>query len=373
LHLLNRGLRSPFLLLPLLSTLSGFDMNLSFILLIASGLLSFAFVFAIKHYFSAHLMDLPNHRSSHSRPTPRGGGLGFVAAFVLISSVACLVNLHSPEAFGAFDLKPAYVLQVWSILLPLAIVGLVDDRKDVPASVRYLVQLAVAGVAVFYFGAFPQPWLEQWGIMGAAIAVILSVIGITAGINFYNFMDGLDGLVAGVTAVQLGYFALTTGQPLFGLLVAALVGFLYWNWSPAKIFMGDVGSTVLGGAVAIALLNQSVGVAQSWANLAITLPLMADAIYTLVRRLQRHENIFKPHRSHIYQRLNQLGWSHSQVANSYIIVTIAIASSVYYLGAIGAFISVLGTVLAISLAEFYLAGFTIRITRSRRVAENQNG
>jgi Fuc2NAc and GlcNAc transferase len=347
-------------------------MNLPFILLLSSGLLSFALVFTIKHYLSAHLMDLPNHRSSHSRPTPRGGGLGFVAAFVVISSAACLATLYNPEAFGSFGVKPAYLLQVWSVLLPLAIVGIVDDRKDVPASVRYLVQLAVAGIAVFYFGAFPQPWLEPWGLVGAAIAILLSVIGITAGINFYNFMDGLDGLVAGVTAVQLGYFALTTGQPLFWLLVAALAGFLYWNWSPAKIFMGDVGSTVLGGAVAIALLHQSIGVGQSWANLAITLPLMADAIYTLVRRLQRHENIFKPHRSHIYQRLNQFGWSHDQVAGSYIAITLVIASIVNYWGITGALISLIGTALAIGLVEFYLAGYTIRITRSRRVAENRN-
>ncbi|MGV2391304.1 MAG UNVERIFIED_CONTAM: hypothetical protein LVR29_33775 [Microcystis novacekii LVE1205-3] len=98
-------------------------------------------------------------------------------------------------------------------------------------------------------------------------------------------MDGLDGLVAGCTAVQLGFLALYFQQPILWLLVAALVGFLLWNWSPAKIFMGDVGSTSLGAIVAMVLLNTQGNQGQAWSALTITFPLIGDAIYTLICRL----------------------------------------------------------------------------------------
>ena len=166
-------------------------------------------------------------------------------------------------------------------------------------------------------------------------------------------MDGLDGLVAGVTAVQLGFFALYLHQPLWWLLVAALLGFLWWNWSPAKIFMGDVGSTVLGGAVAISLLNTD-NPTQAWTAIAITLPLTADAIYTLIRRLMRRENIFKAHRSHLYQRLQQSGWSHRQVASPYLGCTVLIALRILGWGAMGAGIGLALVVVGMVGGEVYL-------------------
>lgn len=314
--------------------------------LATSGVLSFLLVSLIRHYLSSYLLDIPNHRSSHTQPTPRGGGLGFVIAFALTS---CLMVLSGSELFD-----PIQTLQVWLILIPLAIIGVLDDRADVPAAVRYLVQLSVAGGAVFCFGAFPQPWFTALGGVGISIAVLLTIVGMTALINFYNFMDGLDGLVAGVSVVQLAFLALMLHQPIFMLLVVALLGFLWWNWSPAKIFMGDGGSTVLGASVAIALLNQSGSTLQAWSMLAITLPLSADAIYTLLRRLIRKENIFKPHRSHLYQRLQQSGWSHAQVATSYILMTTAIAIVLFAWGAIGAMISLAMVLSAMVLVERYL-------------------
>ncbi|MBW4538617.1 MAG: glycosyltransferase family 4 protein [Myxacorys chilensis ATA2-1-KO14] len=322
-------------------------MNILPAFLVASGTLSFLLVSVIRQYFSSHLLDIPNHRSSHTQPTPRGGGLGFVAAFAL-TSIAMLLS-------GSTIVEPMYLLQVWTVLIPLVIVGIFDDRGDVPAGIRYLVQLATAGIAVFWFGAFPQPWFASLGVIGAIAAILLTVVGVTALINFYNFMDGLDGLVAGVSAVQLTFLAIELNQPLFMILVVALLGFLWWNWSPAKIFMGDVGSTVLGATVAIALLNHpGSSAAQAWTSLAITLPLIADAIYTLLRRLVNKENIFKPHRSHLYQRLQQAGWSHGQVATSYILSAGAIAASLHYWGAIGAWLSLASISVALVLTERYL-------------------
>ncbi len=317
--------------------------------LLITGSLSFVLVALIRHYFSAYLLDIPNDRSSHTRPTPRGGGLGFVVAFGVVSAVLPFIHFADNPL-----LEPAYALKIWAVLLPLAVIGALDDQRDIPASVRYLVQLFAATVAVFFFGVFPQPWLVQFGVVGVGVAILLTIIGVTAMINFYNFMDGLDGLVAGVTAVQLGFLAVELHQPLLLLLVVALMGFLCWNWSPAKIFMGDVGSTVLGAVVAIALLNYSGDVIQNWSFLAITLPLVADATYTLVRRSLRRENIFKAHRTHIYQRLNQAGWSHAQVAGTYILITLAIAESLHFFAGNGALLSLLGVLTALGLAESYL-------------------
>lgn len=203
--------------------------------------------------------------------------------------------------------------------------------------------------------AFPQPWLESLGTVGFGIAIATTIIGLTALINFYNFMDGMDGLVAGVSAVQLGFMAVWSQEPVLWLLVSALVGFLYWNWSPAKIFMGDVGSTFLGAVMAITLLNQTGTVEQSWSALAITLPITGDAIYTLFCRAIRGENIFKAHRSHIYQRLHQAKWSHGRVAAVYMGVTVALALLIYGYGSLGAWISLIGVAIAILVAERYLS------------------
>lgn len=320
-------------------------MNISLSFLLASGSLSFLLVASIKQYLSRFLLDIPNDRSSHTQPTPRGGGLGFVLAFAFTSLAFAFLDWQ----VGSRD-----VLSIWAALIPLIIVGIFDDRGDVPARVRYLVQLTAAGIAIGFYGAFPQPWLSQLGTVGVVIAIVLTIIGMTALINFYNFMDGLDGLVAGVSAVQLTYLAIELHEPILLLLVVALLGFLWWNWSPAKIFMGDVGSTVLGAMIAIALLHQDDPI-KAWSSLAITLPLIGDAIYTLIRRLIRKENIFKPHRTHLYQRLQQSGWSHAQVATTYILVTIGIGLNLHFLQVIGAVISVIEVVCAIALGERYLS------------------
>ena len=215
----------------------------SIVLSVFSFGISFLTVNLIRQRFRQSLLDIPNERSSHTQPTPRGGGLGFIIAFAITSAIAMGNNYVHLFADVPLNLNLAIV---WLILIPLAIVGIIDDRSNVPAAIRYLVQLNAAGFAVTYFGAFPQPWLSQFGVVGSIVAIVLTAIGMTAIVNFYNFMDGLDGIVAGTSAIQLGFFAFYLHQPLLWFLVAALVGFLWWNWSPAKIFMGDTGSLLLG-------------------------------------------------------------------------------------------------------------------------------
>jgi Fuc2NAc and GlcNAc transferase len=308
---------------------------------VLSFLISFAAVWLIKTRFSKQFLDIPNDRSSHTIPTPRGGGLGFVI------SLAITLPLVAPTTA---------LLPIYAVLTPLVVIGLVDDKQGVPSSIRYLVQIITASIAVYFFGAFSQPWLTNLGGVGSTIAIGLTLIGFTAIINFYNFMDGLDGLVAGCSLVQVAFLALYLDQPSLWLLVAGLGGFLCWNWSPAKIFMGDAGSTFLGAAIALSILSiPPKDPAIAWSALAITLPLVADAIYTLIRRLRDRENIFKAHRRHLFQRLQQSGLSHATVASLYIGTNLVMAMLIYTMQITGAFVS-LGCVLGnIAIGEFYLS------------------
>ena len=307
------------------------------------------------------LLDIPNDRSSHTQPTPRGGGLGFCLAFAMTSLLGW--GLSYFWSLAALDLfpNPLYVVLV---LLPLAIVGLLDDRFTLSAKVRYAVQLSAAAIALLSFGAFSLTGLPEtlWVtvLMGG-----VTLIGFTALVNFYNFMDGLDGLVANVTAIQLGFLALYLQQPIWWLMVAALLGFLWWNWSPAQIFMGDVGSTVLGASVAIALIVPTADPSLNIAALTITLPLTADAIYTLTRRLFKGENIFQAHRTHLYQRLQQSGWSHGRVAITYGLWTGLLALLIGGLNGLGSLLGLMISGLLIIAGEYYLNAQPKAVTSSQ--------
>jgi UDP-N-acetylmuramyl pentapeptide phosphotransferase/UDP-N-acetylglucosamine-1-phosphate transferase len=183
--------------------------------------------------------------------------------------------------------------------LPLALVGLLDDRQGLPATWRYVAQLTTAAALVSVSNISAPLWV-----------LLLCVVLITAIINFFNFMDGLDGLVAGCGCLLM---AATSSWAMSG----AIFGFLLLNWSPAKVFMGDVGSTFIGAVFgAIILQKQNY---QDAINLALVgFPLFADATMCLLRRFRKGENIFIAHRDHLFQRLNRVGWSHAQVASLYI-------------------------------------------------------
>jgi UDP-N-acetylmuramyl pentapeptide phosphotransferase/UDP-N-acetylglucosamine-1-phosphate transferase len=197
---------------------------------------------------------------------------------------------------------------------PLAVVGLLDDRHNLPASWRYGVQLFTA-LLVILDSPLPLPWL----------AVPLLLIAVTAVINFTNFMDGLDGLVAGCMAVAIAALAIALAAPWsIWALVGSLVGFLIWNWSPAKVFMGDVGSTFLG-AVFAGLVLQASSWPQAFGCLLVATPLLGDACLCVPRRLLAGQRVFQAHRLHLFQRLHQAGWPHARVSLAYIAATAVLA------------------------------------------------
>mgnify|MGYP006289827695 CR=1 FL=1 len=290
------------------------------------------------------VMDIPNERSCHTRPTPRGGGLAFVGTFV----AACLLDMALLREFSSPEIP-----RVLAVVIPLALLGLVDDVKNLPARTRLVVHLLIAAAALFLF---PDA-LYIFGEAPASIAFssLLVVVGVAALINFYNFMDGTDALVAGCFFLQGLFFALHLGQSAWLLASAAVLGFLYWNRPPAKIFMGDIGSTVLGGAVACAIVAGLERNMAFPASVAVTLPLTADAAYTIFRRLLKRENIFAAHRQHIYQRLHvSAGWTHGRVALAYMLLTALFGAMILTLGTAGAWASLIISAALIISAEIHL-------------------
>jgi Fuc2NAc and GlcNAc transferase len=284
---------------------------LAFLVVLISAVVSSALIRMSIPVLSQRLLDQPNFRSSHRQPTPRGGGLVFVLVASITSGLAWMVG--SSPASVPLPLLTAPLLGV-----PVALVGLLDDLHNLPASWRYGVQLATALVVIL---ASP--------LVAPSFAVlpllVLLLIAVTAVINFTNFMDGLDGLVAGCMAVSLTAAANQLSAPLpIWALLGSLLGFLIWNWSPAKVFMGDVGSTFLGTVFAVLVLQAS-----SWSEslglLLVATPLLGDACLCVPRRLMAGQRVFQAHRLHLFQRLHQAGWPHARVSSLYIAATSVLA------------------------------------------------
>ncbi|MEP6475495.1 MAG: glycosyltransferase family 4 protein [Gemmatimonadota bacterium] len=268
------------------------------------------------------ILDHPSERSSHSRPTPRGGGLAIVVTVLVVVIGAAAVGWVEPRLAAA--LVGGGGLVAW--------VGWQDDRRSTPAALRALVQCVAACWAVAWLGGYPAITLTTAPLRLGLAGSVLAVVGIVWAVNLFNFMDGIDG-IAGVEACTIA----TTGSIMLGLngadggalvsatIGAATLGFLRWNWMPARIFLGDVGSNFLGfsfGVLAVWSEN-SAGIPAVWWGLA-ALVFIFDATTTLVRRVVRREPIFKAHRSHAYQRLAQAGWSHAAVSRAILLLNLGL-------------------------------------------------
>ena len=289
-------------------------MILSFILIfVFSAITSWLFVAAIIPLLNNGLLDCPNNRSSHVKPTPRGGGISFVLVSSLASVFALCLSLNSNHSLSPLILSPL-------LSFPLSVVGFIDDRFNLPSTWRFVVQLATAFAIVLISPLVVPSYYFL-------ILFPLMLIAVTAVINFTNFMDGLDGLVAGSVSVSIATAAIIVRAPWpIWVLVASLLGFLCWNWSPAKVFMGDVGSTFLGSVFCCILLQ-----APTWSDclglLLVATPLLADSCFCVLRRLFAGHRIFTAHRLHLFQRLHQAGWSHAQVSSTYIFMTFLLGIS----------------------------------------------
>lgn len=260
------------------------------------------------------VLDVPNDRSSHRAPTPRLGGIGILVA-VLLPTVA---------AGGSLGQHGGAVAVVLLLATAVSLVGLVDDLRGLPPLVRLCVHVTTAVIAATTVGAVTPCALGlAAGPVTGAAAAALTVLWVAGFVNAFNFMDGVDGiaasqaLVAAAAWAVVGWWLREPSMVVLAVAVAAAsAGFLVYNWSPATIFMGDAGSALLGFLLAVTPLlgGWSVPV------LAVVLPVwpfVFDTAFTLLRRLRRGENLLQAHRSHLYQRLAQSGWTHRHVAGLY--------------------------------------------------------
>ena len=260
------------------------------------------------------LLDHPNARSAHQCPRPRGGGL----AFVIVAAAG--------SGFAAWSGGGGWAPLLIACALPLAVVGLLDDRLNLSALWRFGAQLLTAGALLAISPLF-KGWIPSLAPLFFVVIGVLLLVTVTAVINFTNFMDGLDGLVASCMAVAFCTASLYL-RGAFGLwvLVGSLLGFLFWNWSPARVFMGDVGSTFLG-AIWAGVVLQAPTWLDAFGLLLVTTPLLADALICVPRRQFAGQKVFQAHRLHLFQRLHQAGWSHARVALLYLSGTIVLGVS----------------------------------------------
>lgn len=265
-----------------------------------------------------HFLDIPNERSSHTRPTPRGGGLAIVA--VVLGGLWFYTALCPGASWLALG-----IFTFGAVLI--AGVSLWDDMHSLPVGIRFAAHGLAAILVILAFGYWKAVgWPGLGGFSLGLFGILLTFLWIVGLTNAYNFMDGIDGIAGGQAVVAgLGWAVLgwIGGQPLvsiMGLLItAASLGFLGHNWPPARIFMGDVGSAFLGFSfAALTVLAAQSNPVFVLAGIALVWPFVFDAVFTFAKRSCRGEKVWAAHRSHLYQRLVISGLSHGQVSGIYI-------------------------------------------------------
>ena len=302
------------------------------------------------------VLDIPNERSSHSAPTPRGGGIAVTGVLL----IAWLILWLAGEGGAAPD-------NFWLVLgagAGLALISWFDDvRGGLPAALRFAAQALAVAAGLF---ALPEGGGVFQGALPEALDLALSGLIWLWFLNLFNFMDGIDGIAGSQTAsAGLGLFALAVLFPAaaglgpYGLVVAAVaIGFLPWNWQPARIFLGDVGSVPLGYVIGWLLLSlASYGLWQ--AALLLVLYFVADATFTLLRRLVRGEAIWRAHHQHYYQFAIAAGRSHAHVVLvitgvNIVLVGLALATTLSPVSAWGALAA--GMLLTICLLWYLRVG-----------------
>jgi UDP-GlcNAc:undecaprenyl-phosphate GlcNAc-1-phosphate transferase len=256
-------------------------------------------------------VDHPHERSLHHSPTPRIGGLG------LLAGITAALALSAPHHLASAILPAA----------GLAAVSLLDDYFGLPARLRLLAHIAAAAAFLLMSGQSSLP---------TGIVLLILIVWMT---NLYNFMDGADGLAGGMAAIGFGAYGLAawiTGSDDLALLswsiCAAALGFLLFNFPPARIFMGDAGSIPLGFlAGALGVLGWQQHVWAAWFPVLVFSPFIADATITLMRRGLRGERVWQAHKSHYYQRMVRLGMTHRQLALLEYALMLGIAASAVWI------------------------------------------
>lgn len=291
------------------------------VLIALLGLSSFFFTkYLIKFSRKRHLLNYPNERSLHSVPTPRIGGVAIVSTW--------FVGLVVFFCSGWLDKNLFYALLCG---LPIAVISLVDDLIEIKPVVRIFVHFMASIVAFYFLGGLRSLVSFDIGFNYQFVVYPLSVLGMVWFINLFNFMDGVDGY-ASVEAISIALMLYVFSNcAVLLLLVAAVAGFLCWNWPKAKIFMGDAGSTQLGFiliVLGIYFHNHFNFSILNWIMLAS--PFWFDATYTLYRRWRNHEKLSQAHKKHAFQRFVQAGYSHRAVCLVLICINLIILGLILF-------------------------------------------
>ncbi|WP_313740192.1 glycosyltransferase family 4 protein [Pseudomonas sp.] len=328
-------------------------------LLIVVAIASFLLTAVIRRYALARsLMDIPNARSSHTVPTPRGGGVAIVLTFL----PALLALWQEGWATGS------QVLALGGAGLLVAIVGFVDDHGHIPARWRLLGHFAAALGLLIGLGGAPSLTVAGIPVHSAWLLLPLLAVYLVWLLNLYNFMDGIDG-IAGLEALSvcaamcvvyaMGGHSQAMAAPL--LLAAAVLGFLVWNFPPAKIFMGDAGSGFLGLTLGgLSLQGAWLDGHYFWAWVIVLGVFIVDATVTLLRRLLAGEKVYEAHRSHAYQHAARRAGRHLPVTLCTAAVTLCwllpMALCVTWFGLDGALATLIAYVPLVALALKFRAG-----------------
>jgi UDP-GlcNAc:undecaprenyl-phosphate/decaprenyl-phosphate GlcNAc-1-phosphate transferase len=266
--------------------------SLAYVIPLVSFALTWIVLTIVIRTWSDRILDHPNERSLHQRPVSRMGGIGVAAG------IAASVPFVSQVEWWPLWLGACFLVGI----------SFLDDIIGLPIIGRLLVHFVAAG------GAAAGLLLNRTGV----VVVLLAVVAIVWMTNLYNFMDGMDGLAGGMALFGFGFYALAgvlSGHLPFAVTNAAIAAaagaFLLFNFHPARIFMGDAGSTLFGFlAACLGLVGWQLGIWTLWFPGLVFSPFIVDATVTLARRLLRGEKVWRPHREHYYQRLVLSGWGH---------------------------------------------------------------
>lgn len=278
----------------------------------------------LKYLVKKAILDHPNERSSHSTPTPRGGGIGLLVA---VLPALFLSHTFSPTPIAGYQ-------PVLLAALALALLSWLDDLKNLGPLIRFATQILAVALCLYFIPA------GEHGFLGGFLPIwaekIILGLGWVWFINLFNFMDGIDGLsgieitsIAGGIILIAALAHLNTQYINSGLiLAAAALGFLKWNWHKAKVFMGDVGSVPMGFLIGWLLISLA-GEGFLIVGIIIALYYLMDATLTLMKRALRKEKVWQAHREHYYQKATQAGMAHDRVVIRIALVNLCLLGCVW--------------------------------------------
>lgn len=302
-------------------------MAVSTLFAVSASACAITLAIALRSPLARSVLDQPNRANAmHAAPTPRIGGLAIWIACLAVALIAHTATLTSSAILLAFV---------------LVIVSFIDDHHPLPALPR-LLSHAVAAIAFVWLmdATSSQPGTAPWPFSVSAVVAVFALVWLT---NLYNFMDGADGLAGGMALFGFGAYAIAASHApnatdhataiasISAILSGAALGFLFFNFPPAKVFMGDAGSIPLGFlAAALGLQGMQWRLWDWWFPLLVFSPFIVDATVTLIKRIARLKRIWEAHREHYYHRLILGGWSHRRTALSYYALMLACSATALY-------------------------------------------